>query len=291
MSTFVKFDPSESTVDLDGLIDDNGIQYIGKATRNAATNEWTCLANVGGSLCRVVVRLTPQVPAEPAEPSPWTEAPRRAAWPNDKIPATQTEALLALAVFARTAPGALPERVTAALHLADGVLFDKDKVFAAAQRLESESPEEAPAPAPPPDLVAAVREMGLAHIAFEKADADMMRLPAHERTNDVWDAVSTLRWRRKEASEAVFKIAAELAASDVTPPAVTLPEPEPLHVGTADAPQVAAAKILRREALLLTPAIAAATLAKDSNSAEALLREQADALTKIVDLLAPKASR
>lgn len=44
-------------LDIDGHVDDQGNQYLGKATRQPG-GEWHCLAVVGGALCRVEVRLT-----------------------------------------------------------------------------------------------------------------------------------------------------------------------------------------------------------------------------------------
>lgn len=43
---------------VDGLIDRRGIRYLGIATRQP-DGTWQCLADVGGSLCRVEVKLTP----------------------------------------------------------------------------------------------------------------------------------------------------------------------------------------------------------------------------------------
>jgi hypothetical protein len=45
-------------VDLDGVVDTRGIRYLGKATRGD-DGRWTCLADVGGRLCLVEVKLTP----------------------------------------------------------------------------------------------------------------------------------------------------------------------------------------------------------------------------------------
>lgn len=47
-------------VDLDGHIDAKGIQYIGKASRQP-DGTWLCLANVGGALCRVEVKLSREI--------------------------------------------------------------------------------------------------------------------------------------------------------------------------------------------------------------------------------------
>jgi hypothetical protein len=49
-----------STVDVDGVIDEkNGIIYLGKATRQP-DGTWRAMANVGGSLCVVECRITPE---------------------------------------------------------------------------------------------------------------------------------------------------------------------------------------------------------------------------------------
>jgi hypothetical protein len=54
-------------IDVDGIIDPFrlGIQYLGKATRQA-NGTWRCLANVGGALCLVEVSI-----AEVPEPLVW----------------------------------------------------------------------------------------------------------------------------------------------------------------------------------------------------------------------------
>lgn len=45
-------------LDVDGMTDSSGVRFIGKARRGPA-GTWTCLADVGGALCRVEVRITP----------------------------------------------------------------------------------------------------------------------------------------------------------------------------------------------------------------------------------------
>lgn len=48
-------------IDLDGIVDTStGIRYVGKAQR-AFNGQWRCLANVGGALCLVEVRVRPSV--------------------------------------------------------------------------------------------------------------------------------------------------------------------------------------------------------------------------------------
>lgn len=46
------------TLDVDGYVDAQGIQYIGKATKQT-DGSWRCLANVAGSFCIVEIKLTP----------------------------------------------------------------------------------------------------------------------------------------------------------------------------------------------------------------------------------------
>lgn len=46
-------------IDLDDHVDDKGIRYIGKARRQS-DGTWRCLANVGGALCLVEVKITPK---------------------------------------------------------------------------------------------------------------------------------------------------------------------------------------------------------------------------------------
>jgi hypothetical protein len=43
-------------IDLDGRIDEKGIRFFGKATRRA-DGKWVCLADVGGALCLVEIRI------------------------------------------------------------------------------------------------------------------------------------------------------------------------------------------------------------------------------------------
>ena len=59
--------------------------------------------------------MPPEIDAWSFERRPYAE------WPNARIPRTPSEALLALAVFARTAPGSVPECVTASLAIADSL--------------------------------------------------------------------------------------------------------------------------------------------------------------------------
>jgi hypothetical protein len=48
-------------VDVDGLVDETvGVRYLGRATRGF-DGRWTCLAAVGGALCRVEVTVRPTV--------------------------------------------------------------------------------------------------------------------------------------------------------------------------------------------------------------------------------------
>jgi hypothetical protein len=48
-------------IDVNGMIDEaTGIEYIGKATKTF-DGHWLCLANVGGSLCRVELTVRPAV--------------------------------------------------------------------------------------------------------------------------------------------------------------------------------------------------------------------------------------
>lgn len=46
-------------IDIDGYIDERGIQYLGNAVKQE-DGTWQCLANVGGALCRVEVKFTPK---------------------------------------------------------------------------------------------------------------------------------------------------------------------------------------------------------------------------------------
>ncbi len=43
--------------DVDGHVDARGIEYIGKASLQF-NGKWRCLANVGGALCVVEVKIT-----------------------------------------------------------------------------------------------------------------------------------------------------------------------------------------------------------------------------------------
>ena len=43
-------------IDLDGHVDTKGVQYVGKATKQA-DGTWRCLAVVGVALCVVEVRI------------------------------------------------------------------------------------------------------------------------------------------------------------------------------------------------------------------------------------------
>lgn len=52
-SVFVE--PDE--LDVDGKIDAKGVVFIGKASRQP-DGTWRCLANVGGALCIVEVKIT-----------------------------------------------------------------------------------------------------------------------------------------------------------------------------------------------------------------------------------------
>jgi len=48
-------------IDVDGMIDEaTGIRYLGKATKTF-DGHWLCLADVGGSLCRVELTVRPSV--------------------------------------------------------------------------------------------------------------------------------------------------------------------------------------------------------------------------------------
>ena len=44
-------------VDVDGRIDSRGVEYIGTA-KQQPDGTWRCLANVGGALCIVEVKIT-----------------------------------------------------------------------------------------------------------------------------------------------------------------------------------------------------------------------------------------
>lgn len=45
------------TYDIDGYVDAKGIKYIGSAWE-LMDGTWLCLANVGGALCRVQVKIS-----------------------------------------------------------------------------------------------------------------------------------------------------------------------------------------------------------------------------------------
>lgn len=55
------------SVDLDGYIDARGIRYIGSAARTAE-GTYRVLADVGGALCRVEVRITGERAASQVQP-------------------------------------------------------------------------------------------------------------------------------------------------------------------------------------------------------------------------------
>jgi len=44
-------------LDVDGMVDSKGVQFIGKAKRQP-DGTWRCLANVGGAFCIVEVKVT-----------------------------------------------------------------------------------------------------------------------------------------------------------------------------------------------------------------------------------------
>jgi hypothetical protein len=46
-------------IDIDGYVDEKGIEYIGKATKQP-DGKWACLANVAGALCLVELTITPK---------------------------------------------------------------------------------------------------------------------------------------------------------------------------------------------------------------------------------------
>jgi hypothetical protein len=49
--------PEPETVDVDGVLDRNGIRYLGTARRQP-NGKYVCLADVAGALCWVEVTLT-----------------------------------------------------------------------------------------------------------------------------------------------------------------------------------------------------------------------------------------
>jgi|HubBroStandDraft_2_1064218.scaffolds.fasta_scaffold105994_2 hypothetical protein len=55
----VTFD-NVTEIDLDGHVDSKGVNFIGKAKRQS-DGTWRCLADVGGCLCVVEVRIRPEV--------------------------------------------------------------------------------------------------------------------------------------------------------------------------------------------------------------------------------------
>jgi len=55
MHQHVRVEPDE--LDVDGRVDSRGIVFIGKAGRQP-DGTWRCLANVGGALCVVEVKIT-----------------------------------------------------------------------------------------------------------------------------------------------------------------------------------------------------------------------------------------
>lgn len=54
----LEFQLYTDTADLDGHVDARGIKYIGKA-RKQNNGLWHCLAEIGGALCMIEVKLTP----------------------------------------------------------------------------------------------------------------------------------------------------------------------------------------------------------------------------------------
>ena len=44
-------------LDVDGYVDGKGVKYLGRA-RKQPNGKWHCLANVGGALCKVEVKIT-----------------------------------------------------------------------------------------------------------------------------------------------------------------------------------------------------------------------------------------
>lgn len=51
---------------VDGMVDEKGVKYLGSAVFHEG--RWTALANVGGALCRVEVRLSSGAPSQPLQP-------------------------------------------------------------------------------------------------------------------------------------------------------------------------------------------------------------------------------
>jgi hypothetical protein len=57
----VEATPGTSEIDLKGVVDERrGVRYFGKA-RRGLDGCWTCLAQVGGTLCFVEVSMRPTV--------------------------------------------------------------------------------------------------------------------------------------------------------------------------------------------------------------------------------------
>jgi hypothetical protein len=59
MSQQVTFD-DVTEIDLYGYVDESGVRYVGRAARQPDCT-WRCLADVGGCLCVVEVRIKPDV--------------------------------------------------------------------------------------------------------------------------------------------------------------------------------------------------------------------------------------
>lgn len=55
--TQLELDLYPELVDVDGIIDDRGVRYLGKAKRRN-NGRWQCLADVHGLLCIVEVKIT-----------------------------------------------------------------------------------------------------------------------------------------------------------------------------------------------------------------------------------------
>lgn len=61
VTVFVTTSVDATEIDVHDIVDEStGIRYIGKAKRGF-DGRWVCLAEVGGALCRVEVRVTPTV--------------------------------------------------------------------------------------------------------------------------------------------------------------------------------------------------------------------------------------
>ena len=50
-------EPTTNEIDVQGMVNKKGVKFIGKAKRHE-NGTWTCLADVGGALCVVEVRIT-----------------------------------------------------------------------------------------------------------------------------------------------------------------------------------------------------------------------------------------